>query len=734
MMHRLIVELRRRKVLRVASAYVVVSWGVLQVADWLFPVLGMPDWTVTFVALVLLLGLPVCLVITWAFHLTPDGIRPTPPLEDAAGSGAAGAEPAYLRWLEPALLVGVLALVGVSSAQMLMRTAQEPPADAADARTIVPSVAVLPFTSFSSDAEDNYFADGLTEELINGLVQVPGLQVPGRTSSFYFKNRNEDLREIAHQLGVAHVVEGSVRRSGERLRVTVQLVSASDGFHLWSQTYDRHLDDAFAIQQDISVHVAASLKRTLLTDHTSHVEPGLESASYPKYLVATALLRQRDLHSVTQARALFDEILAAEPDHVDALAGSARATILLAGAFLAVDYEPAAAAAVAAAERALALAPDSVAANVAAGSVYGNLAFRTDEQHYLPLAERALARAANLAPNDPEALVAYASLLTQFERWEPALTLLQRAVAHDPLDRSARFLLAGALSGVGRQREAEAELVALLARFPDFPAARMELGEVRIASGDLVGAVAPLQAANASRTLPRATFALANVYINLGDTDRARSVLRELDYAPLSMPLAGLIAHNLDGDAAAALRLARSELARTGDRIWRPVVALLALVVGDLATAREQIAQLDPSALGPQPDVTRLAPMTALLAGNLMFRDGQEAQARALIEGLLVRLAPSPDRHDAAASKVLRSHALAQLGRRDEALGELAAARAQGYRTIWDFDNFLPILRYPAFAALRDDADIQALVGAVLAENAAAARALPAPGTEVSVR
>lgn len=733
MMHRLFVELRRRKVLRVASAYVVAGWGALQVADWLFPVLGMPAWTVTFVALVLLLGLPVCLVVAWAFHLTPDGVRPTPPPGAMASDGSLEAGSAYARWLEPALLVGVLALVGVSSAQMLMRPAPLLTPEAT-ARTIVPSVAVLPFTSFSNDTEDNYFADGLTEELINGLVQVPGLQVPGRTSSFYFKNRNEDLREIARQLGVAHVVEGSVRRSGERLRVTVQLVSASDGFHLWSQTYDRHLDDAFAIQQDISVHVAASLKHTLLADHATHVDPGLESASYPRYLVATALLRQRDLQSVTQARALFEEILDTEPDHVEALAGSARATILLAGAFLAVDYEPAAASAVAAVERALAIAPDSVAANVAAGTVYGNLAFRTDEQHYLPLAERALARAVNLAPNDPEALVAYASLLTQFERWEPALTLLQRAVTHDPLDRAARFLLASALHGAGRQSEAEAALLALLDRYPDFHAAHMELGEVRMTAGDLIGAIEPLQTAHASRTLPRATFALANVYINLGATDQARRVLRELDYAQPSLPLAQLVSHNLDGDTAAALQLAQSELARTGDRIWRPVVALLALATGDPATARDQIALLDPSALGPQPEVARLAPMTALLAANLMMQEGHQDQARALTEALLARLSPVPGRHDPISSKLLRAHAQAQLGRRREALSELAAARAQGYRMVWDFDNFLPINHYPTFAAMREDAELQALVGELLAVNAAAARSLGMFGADSLAR
>jgi TolB-like protein/tetratricopeptide (TPR) repeat protein len=724
-------QLRRRKVLRVAGAYAVVGWGILRVAEAVFPLLGLPEWTVLFVSILLVLGLPVSLIITWAFVLTPDGIQRVPaPAGDGADPDAVRPpETPAGRWLDAALLAAVVAVVVISAVQIASRSdaslaARGNSADAASAPAAhAMSVAVLPFLSFSDDAQDHYFADGLTEELINGLVQIPGLLVPGRTSSFYFKNRQEDLRDIGRKLGVAHVVEGSVRRVGNRLRVTVQLVSAGDGFHLWSQTYDRAMDDIFAIQHDISMHVAASLKRTLLTDHV-HVPEAQESPIHPRFLIATALLRDVTPESLTRARGLFEEILGHKPDHVEALAGYAAATMLLAGAFLTIDFEPAAAAAVAAVERALAIDPQSVSANLAAGRVYHGLAFRTDEHHYLALAERALARAMDLAPNDPEVLLSYGRLLAQLEQWEAALEVTQRGVELDPLDPSARHQLALAFRGVGQLDDAERELRALLTREPGYVAGRLELGELLMESGRFDGALPELQTAHRSRTSPRATFALANVYLNLGMADEVRETLRELDYAPLSQPLGDMVLHMMGADHAAALAFAEEQLARTNDRIWRPIVVLLALNEGDLPRARRQLRLLEPAALAPDADVSRLAPGTVLLAANLLDRESRSSDAARLLERFLARLDRGPGRYDPVEHKVWRVHALAQLGRIDEALAQLAAARRQGYRMLHDFDNFLRLERYPTMAQLRQDRRFQAALEAIESDNRALAKRL----------
>ncbi|MEZ5559723.1 MAG: tetratricopeptide repeat protein [Pseudomonadales bacterium] len=719
MIKRWLTELRRRKVLRVAGAYVVAGWGVLQGVEALVPLLGLPDWTVTLVALLLLAGLPVSVATAWVLLAAPK----SDPELDAESTAVASRQS---RWLDAGLFLAVLLLVGATLWQVSNREA--PAAARTDQRAAVAgapaSVAVLPFTSFSDDAQDNYLADGLTEELINGLAQISGLQVPGRTSSFHFKNRNEDLREIGRQLGVAHLLEGSVRRSGERLRVTVQLVSTDDGFHLWSQTYDRSLTDALSIQTDIARHVAESLRATLLADPQGASAVAADADSYPNFLVATGLLSERSPESVTQARALFERILVGDPDNAEALAGYARATILLAGAYLSIDFEPAAALAVEAAERALALAPDNVAANLAAGQVYDVLGQRTDEVRYQVLAERALARAVDLAPDDPEVLRTLGGLMVRQGRWESAVQVTQRAVARDPLDRAARLQLAEAQRGTGRLQDARAELERLLELQPDYVSGHLELGELLMETGAFEAALPHLRLAHESRSMPRATFALANLYLNVGAQGHVLTTLAELDYAPLSLPLAEMIRRYLTGDSGAVLSYARSELVRTGDRIWRPLVVLAALNAGDLALAREQLRLLEPAVLAPEADAARLAPGTVLLAASLLMLEERSEQATQLLESLLAAHQPAPDGFDPVSEKLVRAHAQALLGHVEEVLAELDDARRQGYRTLYDFDNFLRIDRYPAFAALRGDPRFVDLLARIEADNRALAARL----------
>ncbi len=695
MIHRWLTGLRRRKVLRVASAYVVAAWGVLQGIEAVMPVLALPAWTLPLAALLLLAGLPVTIATVWVLQ---SAVAPTD------GGARAGA-------VDVALLAAATGVLLIAGLQLLLRPASpaSPVASAAPA-----SVAVLPFVSFSEAADDGYFSDGLTEELINSLARIQGLLVTGRTSSFHFKGRDEDLREIGRQLGVGHLVEGSVRRAGARLRVTVQLVSAEDGFHLWSQTYERDLDDSFAIQRDIAEQVARTLRATLL------VEPGparQSPALYPDLLVAQALLQARTLPSVTEAHALFARMVEAEPDHVAALSGFARHAMLLAGAYLTLDFEPAARAAVEAVERAVGLAPDDVAANLAAGTVYDALALRTDEHGYLTLATRHLARAADLAPESPEVLRNYAAVLARQGRWTVAVSLCERAVERDPLDRAGRLQLAEVLRGSGRLADARTQLEDLVRVHPDYTAAHLELGELFMESGALDAAIPPLQRAHAARTSPRASFALANVYLNLGLTAPLERTLAELDYAPLSAPLAEMIRLHVSGDGAAALVHAETQLATTSDRIWRPLVALEALNAGALDTARLQIRSLEPELLGPAPPVGRVPAGIVLMAASLLEAEGEADRAEALLQQLLDALAPSPDGYDPIADKLVRAQALASLGHDDRALAELEDARRQGYRTLYDFDNFLRLDRYPAFARLRGDRRFVSLLQAIERDN-----------------
>lgn len=259
-------ELKRRNVFRVGIAYIILSWLLLQVTDVVAPILELPGWVAKFVLFLLALGLPLVLFFAWAYELTPDGLKRE---EDVDRSRSI--TPNTGKTLDRAIIAILAAAVTMLLVDRfwLDRGATEPAPETqavADSR-IEKSVAVLPFIAMSSGADDEYFADGLTEEILNSLAQLPELLVTARTSAFFFKGKElPPVAEIAAKLGVKHIVEGSVRRSGERLRVTAQLIRAADGFHLWSQNYDSSLTDTIVVQEEIAEQIAVALDIVLDDD------------------------------------------------------------------------------------------------------------------------------------------------------------------------------------------------------------------------------------------------------------------------------------------------------------------------------------------------------------------------------------------------------------------------------------------------------------------------------------
>ncbi|MGW8283887.1 MAG: hypothetical protein ACWGON_11360, partial [Gemmatimonadota bacterium] len=294
---RFFAELTRRHVFRVMAVYGAVGFLLLQVVELLVPALLLPEWTYRLIALLLIVGFPIAIVLAWAFESTPEGVRRTDPAETGE-LDAIAAQPASRRWPSGLLaLAGVAALLagvwlagkraGESAAETTSVASTVAAADAgtapdgdpvpgssSDAAVLRlayadlsaderPSIAVLPFVNMSSDPEQEYFADGMTEELLNALAKIRELRVAGRTSSFAYKGADQDLRQIGEEMGVRYLVEGSVRRQDERLRITAQLIDAEDSFHLWSETYDRTLDDVFAVQSEIAASIAEALEVSL---------------------------------------------------------------------------------------------------------------------------------------------------------------------------------------------------------------------------------------------------------------------------------------------------------------------------------------------------------------------------------------------------------------------------------------------------------------------------------------
>ena len=254
-------ELKRRNVIRVGVAYVVVAWVVAQVAEFAFENFGAPDWVLKSVVVMLALGLPLVLVFAWAFELTPEGIK----LEKEVDREASITAQTGRKLNRTIIVVLVIALAWFAwdkfGSPPPATTVAETTDEAAEAEDGLDdrSVAVLPFVAMSNGPDDEYFADGLTEEILNSLAQLPELLVTARTSAFSFKGQDTPIQEIAEMLGVRHVVEGSVRRSGERLRVTAQLIRAADGFHLWSENYDSTSADMIEVQESIAEKIAGAL-------------------------------------------------------------------------------------------------------------------------------------------------------------------------------------------------------------------------------------------------------------------------------------------------------------------------------------------------------------------------------------------------------------------------------------------------------------------------------------------
>ncbi|MHA6289580.1 tetratricopeptide repeat protein [Maricaulis sp. CAU 1757] len=450
-------ELRRRSVFRVAAGYLVGAWLVLQVAGVIESAAALPDWIDGVVLLVLLAGLPVILAAAWAFEMGPEGLRRTSP-----DPTATPARPFAITDL--VLIALLLAVVGLVSVQYLTDrpAARSEPAvataDTTDATaTATPmitdaSIAVLPFADYSPDGDQQYFADGIAEELLNALAQFPDLKVAARTSAFAFRGEEVDLTEVGRALGVAHVLEGSVRRAGDRLRITAQLIRAEDGFHLWSETYERELTDVFAIQDDIVRELSRVLQvRFGVGGGAGRAEgTAVDPRAYDQYLRGLSHWHSRTAGPEARQAAWRALELATElaPDFADAWAAKG---VVLASTYpdhLGMDKATIARLTEAALARALELDPDNARAH--SGYAVHSLMHAYDPVAALSHSERALA----LAPNAAFAHFRRGIALITVGDMLAADRAYQRAMLLDPANTIIRYNYALHLGYAGRYQEA----------------------------------------------------------------------------------------------------------------------------------------------------------------------------------------------------------------------------------------------------------------------------------------
>ncbi len=413
----LFAELKRRNVFRVGIAYIVLAWLLLQVGDTLAPALRLPEWVNPVLAFFLILGFPLAIFFAWAFELTPEGLK----LEKNVDRENS-ITPQTGRKLDRTIIALLVAAVGYFIWHT--QTAHEDIGEVVQTATVQESIAVLPFENMSSDEEQEYFSDGLTEELLNLLAKIPELKVTSRTSAFFYKGKDIKLADIGRELNVDHILEGSVRKSGKKIRITAQLIEVETDAHLWSDTWDRDLDDVFEIQDEIASKVVDELRVQLLGELPHAV--ATDGDAFSLYLQARHAINQRTYESLLRGEELVDEALEIDPNYapgwvLKAFVHSQQGDV---GARLPRDAFPKARVAV---DRALELDPDNASAIALSADIMISY-----EQRYAdakPLFERAL----EIDPNNVDVLYQAAVYYAFTGQPEEALRLSLITRERDPL-------------------------------------------------------------------------------------------------------------------------------------------------------------------------------------------------------------------------------------------------------------------------------------------------------------
>jgi serine/threonine-protein kinase len=434
-------ELKRRNVYKVAVAYAVVGWLIAQIATQIFPFLEIPNWIVRLVIVLIAIGFPIALVIAWAFESTPEGIKRTI-VADAAREHSRGK-----AWI---YIVAIGALLSIGLFFLGRYTAGNATPQHSETATAIPqkSIAVLPLLNESGDPGDDYFSDGLSEELIAALAQISGLKVIGRSSSFRFKDRKDEPKTIGEKLGVSTLLEGTVRKQGDRVRIVAELINAADGIELWTRTFDRELKDIFAVQEEIARAVAESLKVTLLGSDSAQKSAPKNVEAHNAYLQGHFHFQRRNLEDYRKAVGFFDQAIRLDPDYALAYAERSESWTFIGD--ITGQREPAWSKARSDAEKAVAIAPALAEARAALGWVR----FFVDWKFTEGMSE--LKRAKELSPTNPTANDLLARVILYLGRLDEAERQARYAVELDPLSVIAQGNLARVLLFAGKLDEADA--------------------------------------------------------------------------------------------------------------------------------------------------------------------------------------------------------------------------------------------------------------------------------------
>jgi adenylate cyclase len=507
-------ELKRRNVYKVAVAYAVVGWLLVQVTTQVFPIFEIPNWALRLIVLAIIIGFPIALVIAWAFELTPEGLKRTEDVDLAKQSRRKSGAWIYI------VIVGALLSVGL----FMLGHYGFREKNSAPGELPAKSIAVLPFVNMSADKGDEYLSDGMTEELLNALTKVKKLRVPGRSSSFAFKGKNEEdiFRKVGEELHVNTVLEGSVRKAGDKLRITAQLINVADGFHLWSETYDGDMKDILAVQSDVAKRVVQALQVQLGVDETRALAKGPTEnpEAHRLYLLGRYNFAKFTQEGWTNGIRAFEQALQLDPRFALAYCGLADIYGWAGGQIM--SGKEAWARQMQLAQKALALDPDLAEAHLSMGTaLQTSLDFKGSEKE--------LDRAVALNPNLALAYDQYGWTFMCLGRFDEALANEKKALELDPLNALLNTDLAWFLYLARRDDEATAQIRSTLELDPNNAFAHSVLGWCLFWKGKTTEARAEFQKATTLDDLPWYRGSLGYTSAVLGDRAKAEQILRELE-------------------------------------------------------------------------------------------------------------------------------------------------------------------------------------------------------------
>src|ERR1700757_2012338 len=507
-------ELKRRNVYKVAVAYAVVGWLIAQIATQIFPFLEIPNWAIRLVILLIVIGFPIALIIAWAFELTPEGIKRTEDVALATQTRTKSHTWIYIVIVGALFSVGLFTLGRYGFREKISASSESP----------AKSIAVLPFVNMSADKNDEYLSDGMTEELINVLSRVPGLRVPGRTSCFAFKGKNEQdiFRKVGDQLHVGTVLEGSVRKAGDKLRVTAQLINVSDGYHLWSKDYDGDVKDIFTFQSNVAQRVVEALQIRLGVEAARALtkKPTEDPEAHRLYLLGRYEFGKYSEAGWTSSIRYYEQALKLDPNYALAYCGLADTYAYMGGVMMpskeAVLKEKEFA------QRSLELDPELPEAHLSlACALAGAFDWRNAQIEF--------DRAIELNPNLAWAYEIYAWFLGGLGRLDEAIAKDTKAIELDPLNSFFQAALAYFLYHARRYDDAIVQIKKTLELDPTSTLARHLLGCCLLWKGDTAGAIAEFQQSKIMVTGAWYQGLLGYAYAISGDRPKAEQILRELE-------------------------------------------------------------------------------------------------------------------------------------------------------------------------------------------------------------